>query len=276
MAIPNADPNKTANTSPATAKGEQRPDAFVWVISVLASLTCLFSCFTAISAVVLTGLSLYQFNEHLFAEKTTLTFQVDSTTALDRQSMRDIVKTLSERSNIFGYANVSIRITGFQRDKITVKMPKGIDEEEYIAQVTPVGLVELVDIGKHPYPTGTIIKTDFDYPCYPRSYSLATVMHTVMTNSSIKSASMRTEDDRYFVDIETVPDEIDPFREYSTNHPRIYLALVLDKKLLIAPQIEEPIPDGRMYIEWLNEEEALMIAAYLSTRPLPAPLVIEK
>jgi preprotein translocase subunit SecD len=102
--------------------------------------------------------------------------------------------------------------------------------------------------------------------------------HTVMTGSALKTVNV-TKDQigKYQVafELQSGPDGADLFRTYTSAHVGKILAIVLDKKIISAPRIENAITDGKGVINGnFTYETANQLAVQLRYGSLPIPLKV--
>jgi preprotein translocase subunit SecD len=256
----------------------KKPDA-IW-LAVLLTLTggCMWFCSMAAAVILTGGMVALTINPNLFTPQTSLILRLDPAVKVtpDRQAMLDIIKTLEDRSQHLGYAKISFSLTGPQQDRILVKLPKEMDYESLIAQITQVGLVELVDFGTDHQPDGTLIRTDLRHSSLPDGEGPA--RHTIISNLAIASAAVSKAHDgkNFTLGFELNPEGTQLLKEYTTDNRGKYLAIVLDKKVVTTPMVNTIIPDGRVVVDWIKEEVANNLVLFMATKPLPAALIIEK
>ncbi len=106
----------------------------------------------------------------------------------------------------------------------------------------------------------------------------ARVFHTVMTGAVLKTVSV-TKDQlgEYQVafELQSGPEGADLFRTYTSQHVGKILAIVLDKKIVSAPRIENAITDGKGVINGnFTYETANQLAVQLRYGSLPIPLKV--
>ncbi len=99
-----------------------------------------------------------------------------------------------------------------------------------------------------------------------------------MTGAALRTAAASTDElGGYIVQFELTPEGAVTFANYTANNVGSILAIVLDKEVISAPQIQSEIPDGRGFIQGnFTLEEANSLAVQLRYGALPVPLrVIE-
>lgn len=92
----------------------------------------------------------------------------------------------------------------------------------------------------------------------------------------LKSASVGTDAaNQPSVDFTLTSEGASIFADYTTNHVDWFLALVLDKKVISCPKVNEPIPGGIGQITGsFTMTEANQLAIFLSYGALPVPLKV--
>lgn len=188
------------------------------------------------------------------------------------KDMQQAIKILMERAKSYGIETYSIQLSG--EDRITVLLPKDDHLEENIKNLSQIGLIEFVDMGDDCLGDGTEIITDFS-PYSPPS-TAGKIRHTIFSGEQIQLA--RVEQDppgNYIVRIELDENGKNTLAEYSKNNKGKCLAITLDKKIIIDPRIDSPIPEGVVSIEGdFSEDKAKNIATMIQDRALPFALEI--
>ncbi len=99
-----------------------------------------------------------------------------------------------------------------------------------------------------------------------------------MTGAALRTAAASTDElGGFIVQFELTPEGAVTFANYTASNVGSILAIVLDKEVISAPQIQSEIPDGRGFIQGnFTLEEANNLAVQLRYGALPVPLrVIE-
>ncbi|MFN8388158.1 MAG: protein translocase subunit SecD [Anaerolineales bacterium] len=196
----------------------------------------------------------------------------------DMEAARNI---LENRANALGVSEVVMQTAGDRR--IVAEFPGVTNPEEVIASLKQTALLEFVDMGTTPVAEGSTIETDFasgsttaPTPTDPNA-AVPTVYHTVMTGTQLSSASVGQDSATGEVLISFVlkSEGAKIFGEYTTNNVGKYLAIVLDKKVLSVPVIQQPITDGQGQISGsFTLEAANTLAVQLRSGALPIPIKI--
>jgi preprotein translocase subunit SecD len=219
---------------------------------------------------------------------------------------------IENRVNGLGVTEPLIQVAGNRR--ILVELPGIGDPQQAIAAIKETGLLEFVDPGttnqSEVIPLdGQVIETDYGgqgsagptstpqtsstpeaaqatvqgtaeatlvtatptaEPSAPKIY------HTVMTGAVLKTAGVNSDQSgKPYVAFELTSDGSKLFGDYTSSHVGEYLMIVLDKKVISAPRIQEPITTGTGSITGsFTLDEANTLAVQLRYGALPIPLTI--
>jgi len=212
---------------------------------------------------------------------------------------------LESRANALGVSEVVMQTAGERR--IVAEFPGVSNPEEVVAALQQTGLLEFVDMGTTPVEAGTVIKTDFaasdttdgasttatpeatattdanqltptavpGQPT-PAAGQEATVYHTVMTGADLKEAHVsanQTGQPAVSFTLSTEGTQI--FADYTSTHTNQYLGIVLDKTVISAPVVRNPITDGQGIIEGgFTAQSANDLAIQLRYGSLPVPVKV--
>lgn len=117
-------------------------------------------------------------------------------------------------------------------------------------------------------PTGVISPTQTVSPTQQ-------IWHTVMTGSDLKTAVVSLVTGQYEVSFELTSTGAQIFKDFTSTHIGQVLAIVLDKKIISAPSINDTIPDGKGVISGnFTRDTANQLAVQLRYGALPIPLKI--
>ncbi|HRQ32945.1 MAG TPA: protein translocase subunit SecD, partial [Anaerolineales bacterium] len=144
--------------------------------------------------------------------------------------------------------------------------------------------LEFVDMGNTPVPEGTIIQTDFG-ASEPTSVSPdsetppdanAIIYHTVMTGADLDSATVGQDNSgQYVINFTLTQKGSTIFGDYTSKNVGKYLAITLDKQVISAPVINQPILGGQGSISGsFTLESANALAVQLRSGALPIPIKI--
>ncbi len=218
---------------------------------------------------------------------------VPADTAVSAEELQNASNILENRANALGVSEISMVTAGERR--IVAEFPGITNPEEVVAALKQTALLEFVDMGNSPVPAGTTIKTDFgtttatDATATPEPAATPaadgstptpapeeTVYHTVMTGTGLQTATVtRSQTGQYQIAFTLKGDATDIFGEYTTSHVKQYLAIVLDKQVISAPVINEPITSGEGVISGsFTQEEAQTLAVQLRSGALPIPIKV--
>jgi preprotein translocase subunit SecD len=200
---------------------------------------------------------------------------------------RDIIE---DRVNGLGVAEPLIQIAGDRR--ILVELPGIGDTEQAVATIKETGLLEFIEITPAQVAQiagDTILKTDYGLPAAPETAPAAAdatptpepaitdvVFHTVMTGSALKNAGVTSDQSGEIrVAFELTDEGAKTFGDYTSAHVGDLLGIVLDKRLISAPQIQDAITTGNGTISGsFTAEEANSLAVKLRYGSLPIPLKV--
>lgn len=189
---------------------------------------------------------------------------------------RDIVE--SRANGLLGVGEAMVQRAGDNR--IVVELPGETDPEKALETLGEIGQLEFVDLGGIPASQianliGTTIQTDYQATEEPSSDE-GPVFHTVMTGESLDNVAVqRDELGRYLVAFSLDQEGAEIFSEYTANNVGGFLAIVLDKEIISAPQVQGHIPGGRGSISGnFTSESANSLAIQLRYGSLPIPLVV--
>lgn len=198
------------------------------------------------------------------------------------QTARTIVEN---RVNGLGVAEPVVQLAGDRR--IVVELPGETNPDEALAVLRQTGLLEFVDMGSTPLPQGTVIQTDFgqadatQQPTPEATPSTAQpgtdqIWHTVMTGAELESVSVVTSQaGEIQVSFTLTSEGAQTFADYTTSNVGKYLAIVLDKAVISAPQINSPITEGSGVITGnFTVDSANALAVQLRYGSLPIPLTV--
>lgn len=228
-----------------------------------------------IGCAIISAWGSYKFLSPYIGPKTTIVLEPDYSlvSTVDPSELENAVQILQDRSKSFGYGSVSFEVS--EKGQIICKVPDSVDIEMFTKRVLAIGLLEFVDFGATPIPSGTIVATDFDSTFLKQPDG--TKWHTVMTNAEIEEAVIsRDMLEKPAVNFTLTLEGKEILLDYTTNNVGKYLGIVLDKVVISSPVINQPIPDGSGIIQGnFTQEEAENLAAYLGIDPLPVPLIVK-
>ena len=200
---------------------------------------------------------------------------------VEPESLRTARRIIESRVNALGVSESVVQIAGDRR--ILIELPGESDPEKALSTVRETALLEFVHMGDIPNQEaygliGQTIQTDFGSgeDQEAEEDDSGRVFHTVMTGSAIKQVGVqRDQAGNYLVAFELNSEGAQTFAEYTTENVGNLLAIVLDKEVLTAPQINQPITGGAGSISGnFTLESANELAVQLRYGSLPIPLTV--
>lgn len=206
-------------------------------------------------------------------------------TQIDAESMRTARTIVENRVNGLGVNEAVVQQAGDRR--IVVELPGETDPEKALLTIKQTGLLEFVDMSSlspdQAYALiGMEIETDYarsdeipsgadDTPSQPSQ-----IFPTVMTGSALNNVGVTTSPTGEFqVAFELKSEGAQIFSDYTSRNVGNILAIVMDKQVISAPRINEPITDGQGVISGnFTLESANSLAVQLRYGSLPIPLVV--
>lgn len=199
---------------------------------------------------------------------------------VDAESMNTAVQIVENRVNGLGVSEAVVQKAGDRR--ILVEMPGADDPEQALAALKQTGLLEFVDMSDVAYKeiarleeTQEEIVTNFSTSSQTVT-DTSKVFETIMTGAELIDARATTDTTgRYEVAFELNSEGSTIFKEFTSQHKNDVLAIVLDKRIISAPSIENTIPDGKGVIQGnFTYEQANTLAVQLRYGSLPIPLKV--
>ncbi len=211
------------------------------------------------------------------------------TTEVTAEAMRTATSIVENRVNGLGVSESNVQRVGDRR--VLVEIPGVEDPEKAISAVKSTGLLEFVDMSTITQQEAMTlvdqtIQTDWNVSSSTPVTSTADISGTsdltqriwptALTGADLKTASVSTDElGNYVVAIEFTPEGATKFAEFTGNHINDVLAIVLDKKVLSVPVINDKIDDGKGEITGsFDYEKANQLAVQLRYGSLPIPLKV--
>lgn len=221
---------------------------------------------------------------------------------VDRGSLEDTRRIIENRVNALGVSEPVVQIAGTRR--IVVELPGVTNLEQAVNTIKQTGLLEFVDAGAAPLPEGTTIRTTLDAsptgtlplpgtptltptPAWTETAPITgtapispteRIYRTIMTGRNLRSARPRLDElRRPEVEFTLDGEGTRLFAEYTSQNVGRYLCIVLDKKIISCPVIQEPITQGQGVIRMGSGStlaDAERLAVVLRYGALPVPLKI--
>ena len=193
-------------------------------------------------------------------------------TAVDAEEMQTATRIVENRVNGLGVTEAVVQQAGEKR--IVVELPGVEDPTEAISTIQETGLLEFVSMGSEPQPPGTVVITDIATSEAPTDSQR--VWETIMTGDKIDNVQVsRDPAGQYVIQFKLDSEGSQIFGDYTTNHVGEYLGIVLDKIVISAPVVSEPITGGEGVISGaFTVETANNLAVQLRYGSLPIPLKV--
>ena len=203
------------------------------------------------------------------------------------QAARDIIEN---RVNALGVTEPVVQVAGARR--ILVELPGIEDTEQALESIRTTALLEFVDFSavlpsEAANMVGLTVETDYGTqaatgatPTPEAGAATPTAappkFHTVLTGADLdKAVAAQGQFGGYVVDIQFSEAGSSAFASYTAQHVGDILAIVLDKQIISAPSISEPITEGQAQITGnFTLEEANQLAVQLRYGSLPIPLKV--
>jgi len=203
-------------------------------------------------------------------------------TPIDAEAMQTARTIVENRVNGLGVTEAVVQLAGDRR--IVVELPGETDPERALATLKQTGLLEFVDLSSLSPDqafalVGTTIETDFarsEESQQEEGVEPSQIYPTVITGSALGNVGVTTgPTGDYQVAFELKSEEAKIFSDYTTLNVGTVLAIVLDKQIISAPRINEPITDGQGVISGdFTLEGANELAVQLRYGSLPIPLTV--
>jgi preprotein translocase subunit SecD len=233
---------------------------------------------------------------------------VPDTTTVSSSDLNVTRQILESRANALGVSEVVMQAAPPRR--IVAEFPGLQDPGQVIASLQQTGLLEFVDMGTTPVAEGTIIQTDFgttststtDTPSSitettlpteaptvtpttdpnatpaptPEPTTAPTIYHTVMTGAALSTVNVQAGQTGGFVIAFTLKSEYaTQFADFTGSHINQYLAIVLDKRVISVPSINNQITGGQGIIQGsFTQDSANSLAIQLRYGSLPIPIKV--
>ncbi len=193
-------------------------------------------------------------------------------TSVEAEKMQTATRIVENRVNGLGVTEALVQQAGEKR--IVVELPGVEDPTEAIATIQETGLLEFVSMGFTPLEAGTVIATDIATSEEPIEGQR--VWETIMTGDKIEFVQVnRDPSGQYVIQFRLDSEGAQIFNDYTTNHVGEFLGIVLDKTVISAPVVNEPITEGEGIISGrFTSETANNLAVQLRYGSLPIPLKV--
>ncbi|MBN1954897.1 MAG: protein translocase subunit SecD [Anaerolineae bacterium] len=221
---------------------------------------------------------------------------------VDAAAMETARQIIENRVNGLGLTEPVVQQQGERR--IIVELPGVEDPEQAVQTIQGTALLEFIDAGSAPLPAGTLVYTTEgpppagqveqpvivpDAPPTPEDPLLfgpsetedltnTQVYETILTGAALEEVGLnRSETNEYEIPFQLYPDAAQVFASYTAAHVGQYLCIVLDKRVISCPTIQQAIPDGagRITLGGASYDDARNLAIQLHYGALPIPLRLE-
>jgi preprotein translocase subunit SecD len=197
-------------------------------------------------------------------------------------SMSTARQIVDNRVNGLGVTEAIVQQAGDRR--IVVELPGETDPEQALSAIRQTGLLEFVDFSQLSDAEilaleNQVIQTDQATSSSDAEVALpitAQVFHTIMTGAELDQVNVITDQlGQPQVSFSLKENGTTIFRDYTTQNIGRVLAIVLDKRVISSPVIQDTIPDGQGVISGnFTIDSANELAVQLRYGSLPVPLAV--
>lgn len=201
---------------------------------------------------------------------------------IDANSMETAREIVQQRTDALGVNENVIQVAGDRR--IVGEFPGLEDTESVLATIQQTGLLEFVDTGDYNPTEGSTLKTDYSPGGDPIEATAGegvppedSVYHTIMTGADLDSVAVSSDQlgTGYIINFVLTSDGSDIFAKHTAANTQKFLTILLDKQVISAPVINEPITGGQGSISGqFTYDSANALAIQLRYGSLPIPLKI--
>jgi preprotein translocase subunit SecD len=199
---------------------------------------------------------------------------------IDPEAMDTARSIVQQRTDALGVNENVIQVAGDRR--IVGEFPGLEDTDAVLDTIQQTGLLEFVDTGDYSPLEGTMLYTDYsptsDAASTPEGADgttpETTVYHTIMTGGDLKAVSVSSDNlSGYAINFELTSKGSDVFGDHTSANVGKFLTIVLDKRVISAPVINDAITGGQGTISGsFTYESANAFAIQLRYGSLPIPL----
>ena len=231
--------------------------------------------------------------------QTLLQADVANCATVDRNELDVTRQILESRANALGVSEIVMQIAG--QCRIVAEFPGVSKPEEVVAALQQTALLEFVDMGTTPPAEGTVIETDAGKASTtPSGSATATtvpptaaatqepagtstpggtpepkIYHTVMTGAALQTVGVSLGNKGYQIDFTLKSDQAQVFADFTGSHINQVLGIVLDKKVISTPSIQNAITGGQGIITGsFTQDSANALAVQLRYGSLPVPVKV--
>lgn len=192
---------------------------------------------------------------------------------------RDIVQ---QRTDALGVNENVIQVAGERR--IVGEFPGLEDTDSVLNTIQQTGMLEFVDTGDYAPLEGTVLYTDYsptgeavNQPAEANGATPeTTVYHTIMTGGDLQAVSVTSDQlQGYAISFQLTSNGSDIFAAHTSANVGKILTIVLDKRVISAPRINDAITGGSGTITGnFTPDSANAFAIQLRYGSLPIPLKV--
>jgi preprotein translocase subunit SecD len=183
---------------------------------------------------------------------------------------------IENRVNGLGVTEPIVQLAGARR--ILVELPGIGDTQQAVETIQETGLLEFIEISSEQaagIQPDAVLQTDFGGAAAAGSEE--PVFHTLMTGAELRDAGVNQDEAGNIYVVFRLKDEGKQiFGDYTTANVGGLIGILLDKRLISAPIIDEPITGGDVSIRrtggTFTVDEANQLAIQLRYGSLPVPL----
>jgi preprotein translocase subunit SecD len=205
------------------------------------------------------------------------------TTAEQDAAMNTVRTIVENRVNGLGVSESVVVRAGEQR--VVVELPGVEDPDQARATIKQTALLEFVDMSSisaqeaiQLQQSGVKITTDYnpgaEISTTQTLTDTGTIWHAIMSGADVKTAGVTTnQSGQYEVAFELTDNGAQIFGDFTASHVGSILAIVLDKQVISAPNIQNAILGGKGVITGkFTYDEATKLAVQINYGALPIPL----
>jgi preprotein translocase subunit SecD len=197
-------------------------------------------------------------------------------TEVTAEQMATARTIIENRVNGLGVTEPIVQLAGSRR--ILVEMPGIGDTQQAVETIQETGLLEFIALTREEaagIQPEAVLKTDFGGAT--ASQPGEKVFHTIMTGAQLKDAGVNQDQTGNIYVVFRLDDAGKAtFGDYTTANVGQLIGILLDKRLISAPVIDEPITGGDVSIRrtggTFSVDEANQLAVQLRYGSLPVPL----
>jgi len=198
---------------------------------------------------------------------------------VNRDTMEVAQNIIADRVNALGVAEAVVQVQGESR--LVVELPGVTDPAQALATMQNTGFLEFIDTGGLFLEPGTVVSSTYGLSAEQiAAVTTTTVYQTVVTGDELVSSEIGVYADQITgqpqVGLAFDASGTQKFAAWSTEHVGEPLTIVLDKRVVSAPVVREPITNGRAAISGgdIDQAEAMRVALLLRYGALPVPLEV--